>query len=96
MRIWISDTSPLLFLAKLDRLDLLRQGVGEVMAPEAVFREIKQRHDPASQKIEDARQSWLKARAVTDTALVEVLQADLDEGEAEVIALAFELVPTAS
>ncbi|HEX3528965.1 MAG TPA: DUF3368 domain-containing protein [Thermoanaerobaculia bacterium] len=91
MRIWISDTSPLLFLAKLDRLDLLRQAVGEIMAPEAVFREIKQRHDPASQQIEDARQSWLKARAVTDAALVEVLQADLDEGEAEVIALAFEL-----
>lgn len=91
MRIWVSDTSPLLFLAKLDRLDLLEQTIGQITAPDAVFREIQQRRDLASQKIEDARQSWLKARTVTDTALVEVLQADLDKGEAEVIALAFEL-----
>jgi uncharacterized protein len=91
MKLWVSDTSPLLFLAKLDRLDLLRQTTVEVTAPEAVFREIQQRSDEASRKLDDARRSWLKARAVADKALVEVLLADLDEGEAEVISLAFEL-----
>ena len=91
MKLWVSDTSPLLFLAKLNRLDLLRQAGVEITAPNAVFREIRQHPDAASRKLEEARQSWLKARAVTDTALVKVLLADLDEGEAEVIALAIEL-----
>jgi predicted nucleic acid-binding protein len=91
VKLWVSDTSPLLFLAKLDRLELLRQDNLEVTAPDAVFREIQQQRDEASRKLEDSRQSWLAARSVTDLALVEVLQADLDEGEAEVIALAFEL-----
>ncbi|HBL26379.1 MAG TPA: DUF3368 domain-containing protein [Acidobacteria bacterium] len=91
MKLWIADTSPLLFLAKLDRLDLLRQAGGEILAPEAVFREIRQRRDEASHKLAEASRTWLQARAVTDRALVEVLLADLDEGEAEVLALAYEL-----
>jgi predicted nucleic acid-binding protein len=91
MKLWVSDTSPLLFLAKLDRLDLLRQTGTEIAAPHAVFREIRQYADEASRKLEEARQSWLKAREVTETSLVKVLLADLDEGEAEVIALALEL-----
>ena len=91
MKLWVADTSPLLFLAKLDRLDLLRQAGADIIAPDAVFREIHRRRDEASQKLEEARQTWLKAQAVTDWALVDVLLADLDEGEAEVIALAFEL-----
>ena len=28
---WVVDTSPLVFLAKLDRLELLRKGVDEVL-----------------------------------------------------------------
>ena len=91
MKLWVSDTSPLLFLAKLDRLDLLRSTAVEITVPEAVFHEIQQRQDEACRKLEDARRSWLQARAITDRALVEVLLADLDEGEAEAISLAFEL-----
>lgn len=91
MKLWVSDTSPLLFLAKLDRLDLLRQAGAEITVPNAVLLEIQQRPDEARRKLEDARRSWLKTRTVTDRDLVEVLLADLDEGEAEVIALAFEL-----
>jgi predicted nucleic acid-binding protein len=60
----------------------------EVTAPHAVFREIRQYADEASRRLEKARQSWLKAQEVTETSLVKVLLADLDEGEAEVIALA--------
>jgi predicted nucleic acid-binding protein len=91
MKLWVSDTSPLLFLAKLDRLDLLRRTAVEIAAPNAVLQEIQQRPDEASRKLQEAQRSWLKARPVTDKALVEVLLADLDEGEAEVIALAVEL-----
>jgi len=91
MRLWVVDTSPLIFLAKLDRLDLLKRGAEQVVAPPAVFREIDEYPDAASEKIEDAKKSWLSIRAVEDRRLVDVLMADLDAGESEVIALALEV-----
>jgi predicted nucleic acid-binding protein len=90
MRLWVVDTSPLIFLAKLDRLDLLQRGADQIVAPPAVFREIEEHPDSASEKIEDVKTSWLSSREVEDRRLVEVLMADLDTGESEVIALALE------
>lgn len=91
MRCWVVDTSPLIFLAKLDRLDLLRTGADQVVAPPAVFQEIDEYPDAASEQIEDAKRTWLSVRSPTDRRLVDVLMADLDAGESEVIALALEL-----
>lgn len=90
MRLWVVDTSPLIFLAKLDRLDLLRKGADQVVAPPAVIQEIDEYPDAASEKIEEAKQSWLSVRTVEDRRLVDILMADLDAGESEVIALALE------
>lgn len=41
MRLWVVDTSPLIFLAKLDRLDLLKRGADQIVAPPAVFGEVQ-------------------------------------------------------
>jgi uncharacterized protein len=87
---WVADTSPLIFLAKLDRLDLLRKAVDEVLVPHAVVQEIRQRPDWASQKIEDTLRSWLRIEPVKERRFVNLLLADLDHGEAEAIALALE------
>jgi hypothetical protein len=35
MSLWVTDSSPLIFLAKLNRLDLLRQEAQEVLVPPA-------------------------------------------------------------
>jgi predicted nucleic acid-binding protein len=72
MRLWVVDTSPLIFLAKLDRLDLLRKGADQVVAPPAVFQEIAGHPDEASVRIDDARLSWLSVRAVKDRRVVDV------------------------
>jgi predicted nucleic acid-binding protein len=90
MRLWVVDASPLIFLAKLDRLDLLKGGADQVVVPPAVLREIGEHPDDASRKIDDARRSWLGVRAVENRRIVDVLMADLDAGESEVIALALE------
>lgn len=91
MRRWVADTSPLLFLAKLNRLDLLRHAAEEILAPPAVFEEIQRVSDEATKRLEAARLDWLQVHPVADLALIDVLQADLDLGESEVIALAQEL-----
>ena len=45
MRRWVADTSPLIFLAKLDRLHLLERGADEILVPPAVLQEIQARRD---------------------------------------------------
>ncbi len=36
MTLWVVDTSPLLFLTKLNRLDLLGKGADTICVPQAV------------------------------------------------------------
>jgi predicted nucleic acid-binding protein len=38
---WVVDTSPLIFLAKLNRLDLLRRSADELLVPTAVIEEVR-------------------------------------------------------
>ncbi|HYO11797.1 MAG TPA: DUF3368 domain-containing protein [Thermoanaerobaculia bacterium] len=91
MRVWVVDTSPLIFLAKLDRLDLLRREAERVVAPPVVLSELRGRPDEAFQKIEEALGGWLEVEQVQGRGMIPVLLAELDPGEAEVVALAQEL-----
>jgi uncharacterized protein len=90
MSLWVADSSPLIFLAKLNRLDLLRKEAEEVLAPPAVLGEIAQQDDEAKLQIEEAQRTWLKVRPVRDVRLLAVLKRELGDGEAEAITLAFE------
>ena len=56
----IVDTSPLILLAKVGQLDLLRAGVPEILVPDAVLQEVAARGptDPVFQEIQ--RVAWLK------------------------------------
>jgi len=87
----VSDTSPFVALAAVGQLDLLPQLYGEVLLPEAVYREIIAGGEGAPGVAEVASAAgWVQVRASIDVALVESLNAELDEGEAEAIALALE------
>jgi len=88
---WVTDTGPLIFLAKLGRLDLLHCGADEVYAPWAVLNEVRAKPDEASEAIEEAMRSWLSVQEVGDQRMVSILLASLDRGEAEVLVLAKEL-----
>jgi uncharacterized protein len=90
MSLWVTDSSPLIFLAKLNRLDLLHDEAVELLAPPAVLAEIGGQDDEAKRQIEEARRTWLDLRPVRDVRLVAVLKRELGDGEAEAIALAVE------
>lgn len=47
MNLWVADTSPLIFLAKLDRLELLRRAADEILVPQAVIQEVREYKDEA-------------------------------------------------
>lgn len=88
----VSNTSPILNLAIIGHLNLLRQQFGEIQIPAIVLQELKiSEARPGSQVIQDAIASgWIQLQPVENQALVQVLRQTLDGGEAEAIALALE------
>ena len=87
----VSNASPLIGIARIDKLDLLRQLYGEVVIPEAVWHEVVVRGvgQPGAELIKASE--WIRQAHVDNRTLVQVLSQDLDIGEAESIALALEL-----
>lgn len=86
----VSNTSPLLNLAIIGQLPLLREQFGEVVIPRAVLDELRPEEDlPGSEAIRAALEDgWIRLATVENSSLVLALQQDLDRGEAEALALA--------
>ncbi len=60
MSCWVVDTSPLIYLVQLGRLDLLRGGADEILMPPAVLRELRAKPDAWTPDIEVAHRTWLR------------------------------------
>jgi hypothetical protein len=88
---WVVDAAPLIFLAKLGRLDILRTGANEVLTTPIVIREIDVRQDAAAAAVKAAAARWLGVRPALDSTAVTMLLGELDAGESEAIVLAHEL-----
>jgi predicted nucleic acid-binding protein len=80
-------------LAIIGQLALLREQFGEIWIPPAVLEELRPEEDlPGSSEVREAREAgWLQVKEVKDQPLVQVLRRDLDQGEAETIALALQV-----
>jgi len=88
----VSNTTPLIGLASIQRFELLRQLFGQVYIPQAVFDEAVVRgREGGGAKHEVSTASWIKRISVRDHLAVEVLLDEMDLGEAEVIVLAREI-----
>ncbi|HEY6320783.1 MAG TPA: DUF3368 domain-containing protein [Thermoanaerobaculia bacterium] len=93
MRVVIVDSSTLIHLFAIGRLPLLTEIFGRWTVPPAVWREVVEQGKDRARiaALEALRdEDRLELREPTNLPLVRALQADLDEGEAEVIALATE------
>ena len=88
---WVINTSPLIFLGSLGRLELLRQEGREVYIPRAVAEEVAEKPDTAAQAVQLACTTWMRIQDVADRTAVNFVQAVLHKGEAETIVLATEL-----
>ncbi len=83
------NASPLIFLAKLGRLELLRLGAQEVLVPSGVLEEVRAKPDVGAELIERYLGTWLKVCHLTRREVLRFLP-DLGEGEKEVIAQALQ------
>ena len=86
----VSDTSPIINLAVINQLELLHHLYGEIYISQAVYDEIaiKGIGQPGYDQLN--KLPWVKIHEVSNRNLVEALTLELDEGEAESIALAIE------
>ncbi len=86
----VSNTSPLINLAWIGQLGILRELYGTIHIPEAVWHEIVVQGDgqPGAEEISNA--NWINTCAVDNKLLALALHQELDAGEAEAIALAIE------
>jgi predicted nucleic acid-binding protein len=89
--ILVLDSSALITLARIGRLDLLRQIAGCVHIPEAVYEEVVQAGQGRHGSGEVAQAQWISRHQVQDEGAVVRLRARLGKGEAEAIVLAREL-----
>lgn len=88
----VSNTTPLIGLAQIQRFDLLQQLFGEIHIPQAVYDEAVIRgREEGGAKREVSTATWIKTVSVKDRLAVEVLLDELDLGEAETIVLAREI-----
>ena len=77
MRKVIANTTPLIALANIDRLELLRELYGTVFVPQAVLDEIIR--EPARQRVRGAE--WIKVESIRDSSQRDIFRARLHAGE---------------
>ncbi len=86
----ISNSSPIIHLAKIGRLELLESFFGVVTIPSAVYDECVTQGGGREEVKDIENASWLRVEKASDQNLVTLLRSELDRGEAEAIALALE------
>lgn len=84
----VSNTTPIIALSSIGKLDLLHELFSEIIVPEAVYFEIKAKKSFGYSEIESP---FIKVKAVKGEIYKDLLLTQLDPGEAEVILLAKEL-----
>jgi predicted nucleic acid-binding protein len=85
----VSDTSPILSLALIGRLELLRHLYGTITIPDAVRSEIIATAQDGAREV--AQADWIITHPIEPDVVLKLLLREVDRGEAEAIELALQL-----
>ena len=86
MRKVLANTTPLIALANINQLELLRKLYETIIVPQAVIDEIVR--EPAKHRVHEC--SWIKVEKIKDSTQKKMFRARLHAGEVEVMILARE------
>ncbi len=86
----VSNSGPLINLAKVDQFTLLRDLFQHITIPSAVFEEVVIRGEGQPGAGETNTAQWITRGMLEQTDVADILAAELDRGEAEAIALALQ------
>jgi predicted nucleic acid-binding protein len=86
----VADSSPLIALCRIGRLELLHELFGKLVLPDAVWTEVVASDPGKAGVAEIVSAGWIERHTVKDIPLVNLLRQDLGAGESEAIVLARE------
>jgi len=87
----VCDSTVLIGLAKIGKIEILKNVFRTIYIPQAVYEEIvtKGKNKPGSGEIAGAK--WINCQSVNDRRMVKILQAQFGYGESEVLLLGKQL-----
>lgn len=91
MPLVVSNSTPLIALARINRFELLQELFDILTIPEAVYDEVAWAGQGRAGSAELEKADWVIRRQVSNQELVKFLKTSLDAGEAEAIALSQEI-----
>jgi len=86
----VSDSGPLIALARIGKTELLHRIYGEIIVPVAVRDEIIRPDKKRPGSVSFAEAEWLRVEPISGRSTLRLLHDNLDLGEREAIALALE------
>ena len=90
MRKVVVNSTPLIALGRIGRLDLLKQLYQEIIIPDAVFLEVTAKDDQVCNAVKQSL-TWIKVSSISKDADKRMYRARLHDGEVEVMILAQEI-----
>ena len=84
----IVNSTPLLVLGKIGKLEILHKMYHEIIIPKAVFEEVTEKNDIAGKAVQSACQDWIKVQSIKNIDEYALYRAKLHAGEVEVMILA--------
>ncbi|MCM1125383.1 MAG: DUF3368 domain-containing protein [Lachnospiraceae bacterium] len=92
MRKVVVNTTPLIALSHVGQLELLRRLYGEIIIPEAVYRELSAKEESICKKAVDGAFNWIRVDKIKNQMAKAMYKTQLHDGEVEVMILAKEIV----
>ena len=90
MRKVIVNSTPLIALCNVERLDILNKLYGEIMIPKAVYEEISVKENSVCKRMIDESKGWVKIKSIQNEMAKLMFKSQLHDGEVEVMILAKE------
>lgn len=91
MRKVVVNTTPLIALSHVGQLDILKKLYGEIMIPEAVYRELSVKTESICKKAVDGSLEWIRVENINNQMAKAMYKTQLHDGEVEVMILSKEM-----
>ena len=91
MRKVVVNTTPLIALSHVGQLNILKKLYGEIIIPEAVYRELSVKEESVCKKTVDSSLDWIRVDTIENQMAKTMYRTQLHDGEVEVMILAKEI-----
>ena len=87
----IVNTTPLIALSHVGQLSVLKKLYGEIIIPEAVYKELSVKAESVCKRMVDMSLDWIRVEKIQNQMAKSMYKTQLHEGEVEVMILSIEM-----